>query len=112
MHYEDLILETEQTLRSICGFLGEPYHESLLQHHLTAQQKMPAESMQWHGDSVKLPDPSKVFAWKRRMSLADRIIFENVAGAELEMFGYSTENHPQTLGSRLKTLYYTTIKRW
>ena len=112
VHYEDLVTEPEETLRSICAFLEEPYHENLLRHHLTAQQEMPEESMKWHGNSVRMPDPSKVFAWKHQMSLADRIIFEQVAGAELEMFGYSRENHPQTFGSRLKSLYYKTIKRW
>ena len=112
VHYEDLVTKPEETLRSICAFLEEPYHENLLRHHLTAQQEMPEESMKWHGDSVRMPDPSKVFAWKHRMSLADRIIFEQVAGAELEMFGYLRENHPQTFGSRLKSLYYKTIKRW
>ena len=112
VRYEDLVLKPEETLRRICAFLEEPYHEDLLRFHVTAEKEMPSESMKWHQNSVKPPDPSKVFMWKHQMSLADRFIFEQIAGPELELFGYIRENHPRTWRSRLKTLYYYTLKRW
>jgi hypothetical protein len=48
---------------------------------------------------------------KREMSLADRIIFDQVAGSALDLFGYEREDHPATLGSRLKGFYYS-VRRW
>ena len=73
---------------------------------------MPAYSMKWHGASVSPPDETKVFAWKEKMSLSDQILFDEIAGPALELFGYERVNHPATLSSRLKRVYYCTIKRW
>ena len=72
---------------------------------------MPSDSIQWHESSTRAPDPSKVFLWKREMSLADRIIFDEIAGPALDLFGYEREQHAATLGSRLKEFYYS-VKRW
>jgi sulfotransferase family protein len=111
VRYEDLVLYTEETLRSICAFLKEPFHEDMLTFHVTAEREMPSESMKWHQTSVQAPDESKVFMWKQRMSLSDRIIFEQIAGSTLDLFGYERERHTSTWGSRLKKLYYCTFKR-
>ena len=112
VRYEDLVLQTENTLRSICAFLQEDFHRDMLDYHLTAESEVPTDSLQWHRTSVKAPDSSKLYLWKHKMSLSDRIIFEQIAGEALELFGYERENHSSTLGSRLKNLYYATLKRW
>lgn len=111
VRYEDLVLSTEETLRTICAFLKEPFHGDMLDFHVTAEKEMPSESMKWHRTSVQAPDDRKVSMWKRQMSLSDRIIFEQIAGATLDLFGYEREHHPSTWGSRLKKLYYCTLKR-
>lgn len=112
VRYEDLVLATEQTLRKICRFIGEAYHEQMLDYPNSAEREMPDKSMQWHKSSIRAPDPSKVYGWKREMSLADRIIFEQTAGDALELFGYEKENLAGTVGSRLKGLYYCVFQRW
>jgi hypothetical protein len=112
VHYEDLVLKTEDTLRTICAFLQEPYHKEMLNFYSAAEKEMPKESLKWHKSSVRPPDSNKVYMWKREMSLSDRIIFEQIAGETLELFGYETEQHPSTLSSRLKNLYYCLVKRW
>jgi hypothetical protein len=112
VRYEDLVLKTEEVLRTICAFLHEPYQEDMLAYHTTAAQEVPAESIQWHTNSVKAPDASKLYTWKQKMSLSDRIIFEQVAADALELFGYERQNHPSTWASRLKNLYYSTVRRW
>lgn len=111
VHYEDLVLKTAETLRTICAFLQEPYDEALLAFHERAEGEMPAESIKWHQNSVRPPDPNIVYAWKHKMSIADRIIFEDIAGPTLAMFGYECEHHQNTLASSLKRLYYSTVKR-
>ena len=112
IRYEDLVVETENTMRTICTFLREPYCESMLAYHITAGREVPRESIQWHRSSVSAPDSSKIYHWKEKMSLSDRIIFEQIAGEALELFGYERENQPSTLGSRVKNFYYSAIKRW
>lgn len=112
LKYEDLVLDPEGCLRVICAFLEEPFVAEMLSYPQTARQVVPGESLQWHGHSVQMPNPNKLFAWKHRLSAADRIIFEQVAGPALDLFGYERERNPSTLGSRLKNLYYSLVVRW
>ncbi len=112
LRYEDLVRDTEATLGTICDFLGEAFDPAMLHHHESATADVPTGSLQWHRNSVKAPDPAKLFAWKRWLSPADRIIFEQIAGPTLDLFGYEREHQPSTLGSRLKNLYYAVLVRW
>ena len=112
MKYEDLVRSSESCLRRICDFLDEPFAPEMLSYHESAREVVPGESLQWHGNSVRPPDPNKLFAWKREFSLADRTIFEKVAGSALDLFGYERENLQSSIASKLKNLYYAAIVRW
>ncbi|MEO5862871.1 MAG: hypothetical protein ABIW48_07330, partial [Burkholderiales bacterium] len=72
----------------------------------------PQASLDWHRNSVRAPDSSLIYAWKKDMPKADRIIFEQIASDALETFGYEQENLPSNLGSRVRNLYYATLQRW
>ena len=110
--YEDLVCDTERSLRRVCDFLGEPFAPEMLSYEQGARAAVPQESLQWHLNSVRAPDPVKAYAWKRELALADRIIFEQHAGDALELFGYELERHPTTWASRFKSLYYALLVRW
>jgi len=110
--YEDLVLEPEQTLRRICAFIGEQYFPEMLSYHETAATAMPIASLKYHGTSVRPPDTTKVQAWRRRMSAADRILFEEVASRTLREFGYEVEGLGNTWTSRLRQFYYGLFSRW
>lgn len=112
VRYEDLVRDPEYALRGICEFLGESYDEAMLSYPVTGEQEMPADSLKWHRASVLPPDETKIFSWKGKMSLSDQILFDEIAGPALELFDYERVNHPATLSSRLKRLYYCTIRRW
>jgi hypothetical protein len=112
LRYEELVLRTEYALGSVCDFLRVPYDSRMLAYPETGAREMPKESLDWHRNSVKAPNPSLVYNWKQNMSIADRIIFEQIAGDALDIFGYEREGQPSTLGSRLKNLYYSTLQRW
>jgi hypothetical protein len=112
VRYEDLVLRTVPALEAICAFLGADYSPQMLDYPADALSEMPRASLLWHGNSVRAPDPALVGAWKRRMSRADRVIFEQVAGDTLELFGYEREKLASTWGSRARNLYYATVQRW
>lgn len=112
VRYEDLVTNTEEVLRIICDFLGEPFDDSLLHYHENAESSVPSESLQWHKSSISAPDPSKLYAWKSDLALADRIIFEQVAGPALGLFNYEREKLHSTLSSKLKSFYYANFERW
>jgi hypothetical protein len=112
VRYEELVAWPGPTLRGICDFLALPYEQAMLGYAETARSHMPAASLAWHENSIRPPDRSLAYAWKYKMSLSDRIIFEQVAGDTLELFGYEREWPRSTLRSRLKNLYYATVRRW
>jgi hypothetical protein len=106
VRYEDLICDPEPQLKRICRFLGEKYHPAMLDYHKDAEAELPSSSLQWHRSSVSKPDASKAFAWRRQMSMADQILFDEYAGDVLELFGYERVRRSHTLSSRLKHAYY------
>jgi hypothetical protein len=83
----------------------------MLSYHDTAERVVPEESLQWHRNSVRAPDRSKIGRWKDELSRGDRIIFEQIAGDALEQFGYSRERLPSSLVSRIRNAVYFGIGR-
>lgn len=112
IRYENLVQDPETVLRQVCAFLGESYYAELLDYPQKATAELPSTSLQWHRNSVRAPDTSKLYAWKHRLSAADRIIYEQVAGDALTLFGYERENQRSTWASKVKGLYYATWVRW
>ena len=112
LKYEDLLVDPEANLRRVCRFLREEYSPSMLEYHRVAEASVPTKSMQWHKSSVGAPDRSKLYAWKRNLSLSDRAIFEEIAGSALDLFGYEREYHRPSLRVKLRKVYFLLIKRW
>lgn len=112
LKFEDLVLQPEDTLQRVCAFLDVTFDPAMVSYETSAENELPDIARQWHRNSVRAPDPSLVYMWKRRMSRTDRIIFEQVAGDALELFGYESERLPITMASRAKNLYYAVWRRW
>jgi hypothetical protein len=104
--YEDLVVNTEHTLRRVCDFLGETYEPEMLDFDRTAVGEMPRESLAWHAQSVKRPDPDKVGQWRKRMSTVDQNVFERAAGDALDEFGYARAGIAASFASRIRFLQY------
>lgn len=111
VRYEDLVLESAETLASICAFLGEEFEAAMLDFYESAVTEMPAESMRWHRSSVSAPDSGKVQTWRNTMTLSDQIVFEQVAGDTLAMFGYERTPSRPTIGSRIRFARYAILGR-
>ena len=112
VRYEDLIREPQNVLTRVCAFLGERFSPAMLDYHRDAEKNIPGDSMQWHRSSVSRPDPSKVFGWRTKMSPADQILFEEVAGDALDAFGYDRCGRTPGIASTLKRIYYCAVRRW
>lgn len=112
LRYEDLVREPETSLRMACTFLGEDFDPQMLRYHEAAEQVVPSESLQWHRNSVRPPDASKIFAWKKALPKTDRVIFEEIAGDTLEYFGYERARVDPTFFTKLRKIYYTVVQRW
>ena len=110
LRFEDLVRNPASMLRRVCEFIDEPYSEQILDYAGSAEQHMPADSLQWHQSSVKAPDTDKISGWKRRMSHSDVVLFEQVAATTLEEFGYEISGYKTP--TLMRRLYYAVIKRW
>jgi len=104
IRYEDLVLNTSSSLKTISTFIDLPWDNSMLDYHLTAEQRMkekdrdiltadskliPAgDRIAIHSYTRQPPQAHRINRWKTEMSASDRAIFENVAGDELREFGY------------------------
>jgi len=111
IHFEDLVRRPEEVLSAICNFIDEPYEPAMLHYSQRAADVVPAESLKWHRNSIRPPDPSQLNKWKTHLSKSERIIFEQLAGETLDLFGYEREHLKPTAASRALKAYYTLLKR-
>ena len=110
--YEDLVHTPEPVLRRVCEFLGEAFDQQMLKYHEHAAADMPDSALKFHGNSIRPPDPAKTQSWRREMSVADKALFEEVAGDALKAFGYTCDAPRSRWRSGLMRLKYTLISRW
>lgn len=113
VRYEQLILDTEPTLRRICEFFELPWDGAVLDYHRQSAERLeemkrelPADGkrttlsverrMATHARTTEKPDPSRVSRWREQMDREDRRLFESIAGELLEELGYTTGDGPGT----------------
>jgi hypothetical protein len=107
LRFEDLIGETEKTLKHLCRFLGVPFDGAMLQYGTMVEEKIP-EDRRWLWPSLNQPpQSSKVALWRRSMSRSQRIVFEDIASRALKEWGYETfDRRPKSLCAHLLALWY------
>lgn len=97
--YEDLLRDTEGTMRTVCGFLGEPFDPSVL---VPAKPQLPAPRLQVRRPARMVSSsevvPANTGKWRTRMSRADVEIFETAAGDLLSELGYERVTGGRRIG--------------
>ena len=105
IQYEDLVRDTEATLRRVCEFIDLPYDDAMLRYHERAEQRLqekardldrgpdkapqPAEArMESHALATEPPNPERIERWRTEMSRQDRAVYEELAGDLLADLGY------------------------
>jgi hypothetical protein len=103
VRYEDLILNTRETLKQICTFIDLDYDEAMLHHYTRTPVRLkehkgralPDGTLQTQDQRIRQqqrttmpPDPACVFAWKSAMSVQERARFQIVSGKLLRDLGY------------------------
>lgn len=86
VRYEDLIQDTESTIRLVCDYLGERYSPDMLRFYRT-NKRYPTDSI----NNANLAKPimaGNTGKWQRGLSLREIRIFEAVAGDKLDQYGY------------------------
>lgn len=87
VRYEDLVAEPEGELRRICAFLGEAFAPAMLTSH---RGDLAQISDQRNLANLRRPIMAdNIGKWRREMTAREIRIFEALAGAELERYGYA-----------------------
>jgi hypothetical protein len=110
VHYEDLILDTEPTLRRICDFCELPWDPAVLKYHERAEARLQEKARDMHRPgrsprpaALRLashalakepPRTDRVGQWRTEMSAADRAVYEGIAGKLLAELGYEVGKTP------------------
>ncbi len=109
IRYEDLVTDTEPTLRRVCEFAELDFQAQMLSYHERASDRLrelahalPAERGKGgrqaehrqakHAMTAAPPQESKVAEWRTAMSDEDRAAFEAEAGELLAELGYPVES--------------------
>jgi hypothetical protein len=105
IRYEDLVRDTEPTLRRVCEFVQLPYDDAMLRYHERAADRLREKArdldrgpdkapqsaearMESHALATEPPNPERIERWRTEMSAEDRAVYEELAGDLLADLGY------------------------
>lgn len=104
VRYEDLVLNTRETLERICAYIDLPFEEAMLAYYKQAPERLKEHKGRSTPDgkvfltqeqrlaqqqrTTQPPDPSCVFAWKQTMHAEEVNKFRRIAGDLLQELGY------------------------
>lgn len=111
VRYEDLLTAPEDTVQSLCHFLGERYTPSMLTYYEDADQYMSAAAAQNFNQAARRPiDPTKAHSWRETLSSKDGGVIETICRREMKVLGYTLEEPSPSLYTRIaitiKFLYW------
>jgi hypothetical protein len=85
VRYEDVVLDFESTVKTLCSYLGLKYQPAMLK---ADGFKVPGYTTRQHSLVGCVPQPSRVNAWEQSLTERQVEIFEAIAGELLRYLGY------------------------
>jgi len=119
VRYEDLVTDTEGTLRRICEFAGLCFDPAMLDYHRRAGERLAemnrdldnAENgivrtatnrLAAHALTTEPPTTDRCERWRNEMTAAEVAEFESVAGDLLAGLGYEVAGVPASTGEKVE----------
>ncbi|AFY79482.1 MAG: sulfotransferase [Hydrococcus sp. C42_A2020_068] len=91
LHYEQLVLNPEMSLRSVCDFLGLPFERVMLSYHLLLSQTINTVREPWKNQATQSISQKSLDLWKKELSPSMVAEIEAVVWSEMKLFGYQTQ---------------------
>ena len=88
VRYEDLVTDSETTLREILAWLGEPWSDRLLEHHLVHSERGTAQRVEGMTRSDVPIDPSRIASWAEVATGVQRAELRSTVGRLADFYGY------------------------
>lgn len=86
--YEDLVLDTQSTVKKICSFLDVSFEPSMLDWTKQAHNKIPGRELHIHEKIFQKPNKSDVNRFHNELSKTQILIVESYINKELKSVGY------------------------
>ena len=104
VHYETLVRQPEETIKTVCQFLGETYEPGMLDFYQTdiAQRRSQARDHKPLGHPIS---DRYIGIYQQLLSQRDQRIFAGVAGEELAQLGYEVAVEPLVLSTAEQQRY-------
>lgn len=107
MRYEDLVLHPEPVLRELLEWLGEPWADEVLQHHVVQGSRKEKEMVEGRNRPDDPLDTSRIAKWTTSIDDRARATLRHDLGRLGEFLGYSIDDPhafaPLADGRRLAT---------
>ncbi|NUM53868.1 MAG: sulfotransferase [Candidatus Hydrogenedentes bacterium] len=87
VRYEALLAHPDDTLRSVCDFIGVKFEPAQLR-PADAQRTVPEWESEWKAKAAAELDPARIQAWKRTATPKQRWIMNSMMGGALRERGY------------------------
>jgi hypothetical protein len=89
--FEELVLESEKALRSVCRFLNEEYDPAMLAYHEVNQRCSlePKEFLLWKERTLEPPRADRIGRFRHELSEQEIRTVLQEAGAEMALYNYS-----------------------
>lgn len=92
VRYEDLVADPTAEAKRIVSFLELAWNDAVVNFHVGRHRAVPGQSAK----KAWMPPTSGLRDWRRDMDERSRLLFEAVAGATLEDFGYPVSSATPT----------------
>ena len=112
VYYEQLLQQPEATLKDLCSWLDLEYTPQMLEYYRDASSYIQPEHSNLFKLNQKPLDASRAYAWKNKMSKADRADFESVAQKLLSELGYELSGTKISLETKLTRTIKNRLKPW
>ncbi len=97
LRYEELLADPVNTVQRLCEFIEEPYSEKMLEYHRFPEAKKSGGlSISW-GNTAKPVLGGNRGKFRKLLTAREILLFEAVAGEELQELGYPLDNKPEQL---------------
>jgi protein-tyrosine sulfotransferase len=92
LRYEDLILQTEKTLRDLMKFIDEPWEDALLDHTSVDSPFRDALHFPQNPEVLKPRYNDSLGRWRSDLSDTDKATFKELANRQLVELGYAADS--------------------
>ena len=114
VHYEELISDTEATLRRVAEFIELDFDPAMLRYHQRAGERLAekardlqkpwgtisaASRIESHALAERPPQADRIARWRTEMDEADRRTYEEIAGEALLAAGYELGGAAEPAGT-------------